>query len=112
MPEPKLSLDDLIAQIPEELQDVAKTFIPELIRMSQAELRAWILFAVGGDAEAALQSILVAMPNEEAIAIGERLVAERLKAAKNEADRRALAQRLLVGLLEAAFAILASAVVL
>jgi len=110
--ETKLSLEDLLPEIPEALRPLATQYGPTLIQMGQEEFTAWVKSLLDGDFEAAYRAILERMTDEAAVAEGETLIAEWQAANVTEAERRAFFRQLGLDLLKALLAILAAAVAL
>lgn len=111
MPEPtKLSLDDLLPYIPEELRPLALQYAPILVAMGQEELWAWVKRLVNGDYEAAYRTLLERMDNPDVLAEGERQVNAWKDANTREAERRDFFKSVALDALKVLLAILAAAV--
>jgi hypothetical protein len=63
-----MTLDELIAKVPEKFRPVAVEFGPALIKMGQAEVMAWIILLAKGKTDEAYKQILANLPNADILA--------------------------------------------
>jgi len=108
----KLPLDDIVSRIPEELRPLAEQYVPELLKMGQEELVAWVTLVLDGDYEGAFKALLGRMDDAKAIEQGTRIEAEWKAANQQEADRRAFFKKLALDVLTALLTITATTVCL
>jgi len=108
----KLPFGDIVSKIPEEFRSLAEQYIPELLKMGQEELVAWVTLILDGDYEAAYRAILERMDDQKAIEEGEKIEAGWKAANQQEADRRAFFKKLCLDILAALLAVAAASVTL
>ena len=106
----KLNFDDIVGEVPEELRDLAEQYIPELLKMAQAELRAWVALVVGGDYEGAYRALLERMDDQKAIAESDKIEARLKELNQEEADKRAFFKKLCLDVLTALLSIAVASV--
>ncbi|MBA7576282.1 hypothetical protein ES708_18121 [subsurface metagenome] len=108
----KISLEELLAKIPEQFRDIARAVIPQLLATGQVLAEDWLRLVLAGDYQKATETALANLDTEAAIGEGDKIV-ERLRQANlTEAERREFYKSVCLAVLQAFIAIAAGAVVL
>ncbi|HUX01396.1 MAG TPA: hypothetical protein VMY35_10505 [Phycisphaerae bacterium] len=105
-------LSNILDKVPEELRDLAERYLPELLKMTQAELTAWLGVVLDGDYEGAYAALLERMDTDKAIAEGEKVEAHWKAQNTAEAERRAFFKKMCLDLLSVLLALAAASVTL
>ena len=68
-PKPQITIDELLARLPESVRPVAAEYGPALLAMAaDEELWAWVRLLVEGNTKAAMDAVYAKMPNQELLA--------------------------------------------
>jgi len=78
-----MTIEEIIAKLPEEYQEIARTYTTLLLDMSFAELQTWVEMIAKGNWQNAYRNLVVKMSTEELL-IAERKGHEILKRLNKE----------------------------
>ena len=67
-PKPQITIDELLARLPESVRPVAAEYGPALLAMTAEELWAWVRLLVEGNTKAAMDAVYAKLPNQELLA--------------------------------------------
>lgn len=95
----KITLEELIAKLPDQLKPWAGEYGEAFINMSADELKSWMELMVKGDVYAAYKAVLEKMPNAELLNEWTALNASWQSANEANADKLALQRAALTGFL-------------
>lgn len=100
-----MTLEELTAKLPAELQPWAGTYGPVVIAWTQKELEDWLNRLILGDIEAAYRQILKGLGNAEFLASGEALFAAWKSANVENKAQMDLQKRAVLALLKVVLSI-------
>ncbi len=105
-----MTIDDLLAKVPESVRPVAAQYGPALLAMSSEELWAWVTLLIAGNTRAAFDAVLAKLSVADMLAEAQKNLDAWDKAnAKNEANL-ALQREALMALLKALLVVALAAV--
>jgi hypothetical protein len=87
-----LTLDEILAKLPEALRPVAAQYAPVLLKMSYDELWSWIQLILQGKTDEALKNIYSKMPNADLFSEWGKINQDWETANANDRAKRALMQ--------------------
>lgn len=90
-----MSIEELIAKLPEEYQEIARRYTTLLLDMGFEELTAWVGLLTAGNWEGAYRELVAKMTTDE-ILVEERKCHEILKKLNKDNEKRIAAQFALI----------------
>jgi len=83
-----MTLDELVAKVPEKFRPIAIQYGPALVAMAEADIVAWIDMVARGKTEAAYEALLAKLPNQGLLQEWQNLNQEWADANAEESRRR------------------------
>lgn len=105
-----MTLDELQANLPEQLRPWAATYGPAFLAMTADEAKAWIEMLIRGDVLPAYQAVLEKLPNGDLLAEWGKLNAQWQAANQRNAQRVDLQQAAATAALKVMLAVALAAV--
>ena len=97
-----MTIEELLAQVPEELRPVAAKYGPALLKMTADELWAWVEMLIAGDTMRAYRAVCQKHDNTALLAAADGILMEWEDANAENASRIELQKSAITGVLAAA----------